>query len=180
MQTLKTREDILKLLPKNIKIAELGIFKGEFSELIMKNVQPNEFFLVDLFSGNIASGDKDGNNISFANMGNVFIDLQDKYINIASVKIVKNFSHVFLESLEDNYLDAVYIDAEHSYSAVKRELELSRKKIKNNGFIMGHDYQKGVWDGVILAVDEFCKMYNLQINYLTEDNAPSFLIINKK
>jgi len=49
MQTLKTRIELLALLPKHISIAELGVFEGSFSKLIKEIVQPSELYLVDVF-----------------------------------------------------------------------------------------------------------------------------------
>ena len=54
----------------------------------------------------------------------------------------------FVESLtentaalyEDGTFDAVYHDANHSYNAVKRDIELWLPKIKSGGVICGHDY----------------------------------------
>ena len=65
MKILQTRNDLLKIIPKNLKIAELGVFKGDFSKLIKSICNPLELYLVDVFQGDIGSGDKDGNNFEF-------------------------------------------------------------------------------------------------------------------
>jgi Methyltransferase domain len=40
----------------------------------------------------------------------------------------------------DDYLDFVYIDANHSYDAVKRDLVLWYPKVRSGGLVSGHDY----------------------------------------
>jgi len=64
---------------------------------------------------------------------------------------------------EDSSLDFVYIDADHSYAAVKSDLEAWYPKLKPNGILSGHDYGSAFKDDVIKAVDEFLKLHNLQL-----------------
>ena len=57
--------------------------------------------------------------------------------------------------------DFVFIDAEHSYEAVKRDIGLWYPKIRSGGLLAGHDYghpknARGLF-GVDRAVDEFFK-----------------------
>lgn len=40
----------------------------------------------------------------------------------------------------DNSLDFVFIDADHTYHAVKADIEAFMPKIKSGGYIAGHDY----------------------------------------
>lgn len=57
------------------------------------------------------------------------------------------------EQFEDGSLDAVFIDAEHTYEAVKADIAAWRPKIKKGGYLAGHDYS-GAWPGVVRAVNE--------------------------
>jgi predicted O-methyltransferase YrrM len=49
--------------------------------------------------------------------------------------------------------DFVFIDADHSYEAVKRDITLWRPKVKPGGWLCGHDLDKPHW-GVRRAVEE--------------------------
>lgn len=44
------------------------------------------------------------------------------------------------EQIEDASLDLVFIDADHSYEAVKRDIELWLPKVKPGGILAGHDF----------------------------------------
>jgi hypothetical protein len=57
------------------------------------------------------------------------------------------------------------------------ELNLSLDKVKRGGWITGHDYNV---IEVQTAVDSFCQLHDLKINYLSEDGNPSFYIKNLK
>jgi hypothetical protein len=170
-----TRTDLIKTLPKGMVIAELGVFLGEFSKELYQILEPEELFLVDIFSGDTGSGDKDGNNFQFINLDLSFDNLT-KWSVGKNVHVIKNTTSVFLDLQKDSFLDMVYIDADHSYSAVLSDLEKSFRVVKDKGFICGHDYSADHFPEVVAAVDEFCTKYNLSIQALTQDGCPTYLI----
>lgn len=176
IKVINSRNELLDFLPKGMVIAELGVFKGEFSDLILEKTDPSELFLIDLFPSDTCSGDKDGNNVVSVNLEEYYDSFVEKFKDNLKVKIIKDYTTNFLNSLEDEYLDAVYIDADHSYESVKKDLELSYVKVKLGGIIMGHDYNQESFPGVVRAVDEFCDEYNLKISCLTLDGCPTYLI----
>ena len=129
MKFTKTREELIANVPQGCTFAELGVFSGAFSEKIRSLLKPKKLYLVDIFDGNMGSGDVNGENFSFINLNESFDQLTQKYAKQSEVKIVKATTVEFLESLPDNHLDAVYIDADHSYEAVKQDLKLSFQKL---------------------------------------------------
>ena len=54
---------------------------------------------------------------------------------------------------KDESLDAVFIDADHSYEAVKMDIQNWMPKVRKGGILAGHDYNSA-WPGVIKAVNE--------------------------
>ena len=55
--------------------------------------------------------------------------------------------------LEDGSLDFVFIDANHSYDAVKNDIIAWAPKVRSGGVLCGHDYNS--FPGVQKAVDDF-------------------------
>lgn len=176
MEIFKNRYDLIKSLPQNMNIAEIGVFKGEFSKFIFENLKPNNLILIDLFEGIMGSGDKDGNNMEFINLDSSFNDLVS-FFKDKNVQIIKGYSSSELKKIKDLYLDMVYIDASHEYEDVKQDLFLSFEKVKQNGFICGHDYEAKRFPGVVRAVNEFCEFFNLKINAISQDGLPTYLIL---
>lgn len=177
---LKTRNNLLELLPKNSIGVEIGVFKGQFADCILEIVSPEKLYLIDPWIGKMHSGDKDGVVYEFIDDGSVFFEsvLTPKYKDDLRVKLIKNTSGI-LRNFDDGFFDWAYIDGNHSYLGVTHDLEILRNKVKKNGIIMGHDYKIPKFYSVVKAVNDFCKKYKLQIKYLTNDGYPSYFIENK-
>lgn len=179
MEILETRNKLIELLGTKEKVCEIGVFKGEFSDILLKKLNPKELHLIDIFEGTICSGDKDGNNIVWTDLNEEYNKLLDKYKTNDKVILHKGKSIDILSTFENDYFDLIYIDGDHGYNGVKSDLLLALLKTKIGGLICGHDYDLGKFPGVFQAVNEFCQQNNLEIKYITKDGCPSFCIIKK-
>ena len=85
------------------------------------------------------------------------------------VKIHRGYSLDVVGEFPDEFFDFIYIDADHTYEGVKRDLEDWYPKMKKGGVFCGHDYVNKVAKlragylrfGVAQAVDEFVKNNNI-------------------
>jgi hypothetical protein len=179
MKIFKTRNDLINYLPSDLIMCEIGVFEGEFSEKLFKS-KPKELHLIDIFAGHFGSGDKDGLNIKTIDLNISYNNLKQFYKEQKNVYIHKGFGNNILKNIPDSYFDFMYIDADHSYEAVKKDLELCKIKTKPGGIIAGHDYNKEKFCGVVDAVNEFCLANNYYIEYMTEDGCPTYGIFNNK
>ncbi len=69
------------------------------------------------------------------------------------------------ESEINHDLDFMYIDGNHDYEFVQKDIELAMHKVKSGGVIGGDDYNKTHdFPGVIKAVDDACKTFGLILN----------------
>jgi hypothetical protein len=70
----------------------------------------------------------------------------------------------------DNHFDFVFIDADHSYEAVKQDITLWLPKVKPGGWLCGHDFAKKRIQGdrtpypVKKAVEELLPGYELDVD----------------
>lgn len=170
---LSSRNDMIKRLPQKGVVAELGVDKGDFSKIILENNFPSKLHLVDFWGSKRYNIDKK-------------LMVENRFsseINNNKIEINLGLSTDVVSEFDDNYFDWIYIDTSHSYQGTKQELELYCSKVKQNGFISGHDYIIGNWDGCVRygvkeAVHEFCIKYNWEIIYLTTELTinPSFAI----
>jgi len=175
----KTRLDLARyILPKNATGCEIGVGSGDFSLTLYRETQPSHLFLIDrwlampgldpsVYGWHCKHTQKDYDNF--------LQETKNKFQNHNNVTIIRNSSQEALKDFPDEYFDYLYLDASHDYESVKNDLELVRQKIKKDGFICGHDYNKNTninftgEYGVIEAVDEFVKNYGFNIDLTTEE-----------
>jgi len=160
-----SRDFLLQVLPKYSIGAEIGVNEGDFSERILEIVSPKKLHLIDPWKFESDEFYKTtpygSENISNQKM------MEEKYKKVQNrfkTEIKKNLvvinrgsSENILSLFDDNYFDWMYIDGNHLYEYVKKDLELSHNKIKSGGLITGDDYYEEGWcnGGVKKAVDEF-------------------------
>ncbi len=152
------RYEALKKLPSGGIIAEIGVLGGDLSDWFLKTLAPKELHLIDLYN----CADFPGKDRFNKRQHETFIyNRFDEQIKDELVKIKKGYSWDVMATYPDNYFDIIYIDAAHDYNSVKKDLQLSAKKIKENGFIVMNDYI--MYDhlarskyGVVEATNEFC------------------------
>ena len=160
-----SRDFLLQLFPKFSIGAEIGVDDGNFSERILEIVRPQKLHLIDPWEF------KNDDEYSSTPYGTDHVDNQKlmdkKYENVKkklSSSIEKNqsvihrgYSEQIYNTFDNDYLNWVYIDGNHLYAFVKKELNLCYSKVKPGGLITGDDYSEGGWSsgGVKRAVDEF-------------------------
>ena len=179
MKKYNIREDLISSLPSGLIGAELGVFEGTFSNVLWKSGKFRKLYLVDIFNGIMFSGDKNGENGKTINLDEAYNKISDEYRNIPEVEVVKSSTVEFLKSISDEFLDFIYIDADHSYGAVKNDLSLAKSKVKLGGIIAGHDYNHSRFPGVVNAVDEFIQAHNLSLTLTMDDKLSSYYLINE-
>ncbi len=172
-RALVDRIDLLKYLDKNACIAEIGVFKGDFSKQILNHTNPSKYYLIDIW------GSDRYNEGHYQMIQNIF----KEEIASSKIEVIRALSFDGIDQLPYRGMDWVYLDTDHSLETTRKELELLLPKMKTNGIIAGHDYIQGSWVngvryGVIEAVREFCIKYDWELIYLTHelDNHPSFAI----
>lgn len=126
-------ELVLTMFPADGRIVECGRGRGVSAELFAL-LRPNcEIISVDVAETPEAS------------------DRLQKYPNVT---LVQADSVAWLEKQHAHSLAAVYLDSDHSFEHVGRELRACRNKLRRGGVLSGHDYCLLCPD-VIRAVAEF-------------------------
>ena len=136
----------------NLVGAEIGIGGGGHALQMFGALDIKKLYLIDPF----ISYD-DGRHGVFANTAAALKGklVAQKRLESFSDKIVWVFerSDEAVNRIQDGELDFVYIDGNHTYKYVKKDIELYYPKVKKEGLISGHDYKKNE-PGVIRAVNE--------------------------
>lgn len=177
----KNRQDLLEILPKNSVGAEIGVYRGDFAQKIFNTVQPKRLHLIDPWW---LLGQKKW---SFSLIGQSVIGGYTRVLKKFEKEILENkvvievgFSQEVLKKYPDNYFDWVYLDSSHLYEQTLDELELLKDKVKDSGFVCGHDWQpdpQKKHHGLYRAVNEFVENNSYDIIYL--DKATQWAVRKK-
>jgi len=160
MIRLATRIDLAKMIPAGGIGAELGVFQGWYSRVLLEHAKPAKMFLVDHWIDTPAYIGQVPCAIALEQVRATF--------TAPEVEIVQQDTISWLESQADNTLDWIYLDSDHDYKHISKEILWAFTKVKPGGLLMGHDYCC-VLPWVVFAVDEFCRNYGQEIHYLTHE-----------
>jgi hypothetical protein len=136
------RKLLLKTMPVGGVVAEVGVDKGEFSRYIIDTLRPSKLHLFD-----IAPERVDPANLADAlSSGLAAFHVGDSSSNLAA--------------FADEHFDLIYIDGDHSYGGVQKDILAAEAKVKPGGLMVLNDYS--AWSpasmskcGVAKAANEF-------------------------
>lgn len=156
-RVVENRFKMLEFLPKNSVVAEVGTQYGEFAEKILATVKPQKLHLID--------GDFEPLKFEIANGRKPLIK---SAIDSGIVELHEGDSSTILDSFIEDYFDWIYIDADHAYEGVCKDIDRGYSKVKPDGLMVFNDYTN--WSvceimpyGVARAVNEFCIANNWEI-----------------
>ena len=166
---------ILKIIGLNNRICELGVYRGKNLWYLVMFPDADLVVGIDAWDQKIDHLWKQ--EVHDQNYNHV-MEKCKKYKKIChkiDIRILKGDHSVLVKDFEDKYFDYVYIDSNHSYECVKRDINQWYPKIKEGGIIAGHDYCKRTVKrdtgttalGVIEAVDEFRAKNKINNFYVT-------------
>lgn len=162
---LNARKGILKNAKQNGVGAEIGVFRGLFTDVIARKLSPTRIYLVD----------------PWTKLGETFPWRQDSPMTAQgrlttqqalqdTKKTMARYPHIeahFIEDYSSNFfaqlkekLDWIYLDSSHSYDDTLKELHLAAAALKDDGVIMGDDWRikpRTKHGGVTLAVNDFIR-----------------------
>jgi SAM-dependent methyltransferase len=156
------RLELLARMPKQAVCAEIGVWKGDFSDLIRRHTAPRELHLIDPwefqgeFPERMYGGAVAGNQ---ADMDRICEGVRDRFHAFPEVVLHRGKSEDALREFPDGFFDWVYIDGNHYYEFVLEDLRQCLARVRPGGIIAGDDYHWGEADGfpVRRAVADFLR-----------------------
>jgi len=145
---------------------EVGVWEGETSRVLLESFPSLELLMVDRFCPYYSK-----TNISLQKINDVMLRCINNTSSFANrrVILVGDSASVVSQLIQQESLDFVYIDGNHSYSGVDRDLRVCWSKVKRGGLFCGHDYSEKYGKiGVKQAVDFFAEIHNSKVIYAGE------------
>lgn len=160
----KTERAILtglaSMVPKGGIIVELGSYLGDSSKAIAKGIRAGDnqatLFCVDTWRG-VWAKVEDGKTDAERAMAQTLLHTDAR---VTFESNMTGIPHVTLQmstdqavsKFRDGSVDMIFIDADHSYDAVRADILNWMPKLKPGAFLCGHDYRN--YEGVTKAVEE--------------------------
>jgi Methyltransferase domain len=156
------REDMAAGLqiPRGGIIAEVGVALGDFSKRLIAMLAPREFVAIDTFTLHRIStlwGRATADIFQGLDHRTYYQQTLGGYV--ATLTIREGLSHLMLDTFPERYFDLIYLDADHSYEAVRSDAEVAGRKVRPDGLVIFNDYilfdhVSGTPYGVVPAVNE--------------------------
>ncbi len=167
---------IIDRLPKDREIqgAEIGVWRGGLSAKLLEGLPNLTLYMVDRWK----CPDQDD---SYANSGARISTLQQREFDISRematnrtkpykdrIEILVGESSEVSKRFMDGQLDFVFIDADHSYDGVMKDLKSWVNTVKIGGWLCGHDWDHPDQGEVKRAVLDFIPSENhdkIEVSY---------------
>lgn len=140
-------------------VAEVGVWRGELSSRILRNCPAvQRLILVDSWTP-VYGHDPErgwmvfGPGTDQTEMDEAYRTVQDRFRHEGRVCIMKMPSVEGAQAVPDGSLDAVLIDALHTYHACKEDILAWRQKVRPGGVMIGDDLSEW-FPGVQEAVED--------------------------
>lgn len=128
---------------KNKKALEVGCFRGVSSEVFLLH-EPQEMYFVDIWGKNPDYNASDwALEQSSKNWDIIKSEFEERvlpYSKNTDITIIHDFSSEASKNVSNNYFDFIYIDGDHSYDGVKKDILCWLPKLSKGGYFCGHDY----------------------------------------
>lgn len=185
-----SRLDLLKLLPKGGEAAEIGVAEGVFSRQILHDAQPRRLHLIDPWEHQ-ARDDYQADvygNVAADVQQNRFVQVSAAFaaeVQTGQVDLIRDYSGNAAPRFSAGQLDWVYLDGLHSEAGVASDLADYAPKLRQDGFLLGHDYtnhgpaQQSNF-GVVEAVNAFCEREGWHFLLLTMENFPTYVLVRDR
>lgn len=145
--------------------AEIGVAEGRYSKR-MCDLNPGvELLCVDTwqkYSGNRRGGPQSQHDRNY--------DIAQRILAPFDTTIVRAFSMDAVRNIELESLDFVYIDGNHDFDYVMRDIIEWGRRVRRGGIISGHDYYHFRDAGVVEAVDAYILAHGIEEWFLTNES----------
>lgn len=179
-----SREELPEVLNRRGLVgraAEVGVYRGAFSEVVLRQWRGRELVSVDPWLEQAEDAYVDRLNRPQDVQERIFAGTCERLAPYGDRSSIWRTTSVdAAEHLPPRSLDFVYIDARHDYASVREDLAAWFEKVRPGGLMAGHDYldgdlKSGVY-GVRSAVDEFFGGRGIRVHNVGDRPWPSWVV----
>lgn len=171
---LPNRAAILPLLPKRGVVAEVGVGLGGFTAQMLASCDPARFIAIDQFRLHeipMLWGRTSAEHFGTQSHRDWYCARFAGALAEGRMQVMEGDSPEMLARLDDASVDVFYVDGDHSYAGVTRDLAMVARKVKPDGYVIMNDYvlvdqlMAEHAYGVIYATHEFMLQHGWSMQY---------------
>lgn len=135
------------------QFVDLGCFIGGFTQVLatVAKQRVGKVYSIDLYKGTVPGLDFCLEHLNYP-CKEYFIENMNSLGLMDVIELSEGCSWEFADRFADESVDFIWLDADHHYSSVIKEIRAWYPKLRKGGVMAGHDYSD--W-GVEMAVREF-------------------------
>jgi len=145
------------------KGAEIGVDRGRFSEYMFKVIPDLHLLCVDPWHWKLRGESRYKSTVA--------------RLEPYNATIIRKTSLMASLEIEDESLDFIFVDADHTFDYVMMDIILWSRKVRYGGIISGHDFYAFRRAGVIEAVTAYTNAHCISqwfVTDYTKDKTPSW------
>jgi len=143
---------------KKIVAIEIGILRGQNSKDMLRALNISKIYLIDPYE-RYEDYKRDSSSLILKSAEKEAKKTLNKYSD--KIEWIKEYSEFAAKEIREK-VDLIYIDGNHEYKYVKKDLEIYWNLLNRNGIISGHDIQM---NSVSKAVLEFALKNELEVQF---------------
>lgn len=161
MKRFHVLRDLIK--KNNYKtFVEVGVAEGITSKFLLDNILDLRVFCIDPYE--VYPGYRGSHHGSAKKLFKKYEWAKENVFNHERCKFYKTYSGEAVKLFKIESIDIVFIDGNHFYEWVKKDIDWWYPIVRKGGILSGHDYvSRNKW-GVVKAVNAFVKKNKLELN----------------
>ena len=169
IESVRVREFVLEMMPKNAVCAEIGVLHGQFSTRILEITRPIKLYLIDPYLFELYKTKQQvetglAEQAGQDDMDNRYICVYRKFefeVLTGEVSFIRAKSAAACRVFDKDFFDWIYIDGDHTVEGALADLRNYTPLVKSGGFITGDDVNRppfGVTEALELFMqDDLCE-----------------------
>lgn len=158
------------------KGVEIGVMKGNYSLEILQRMPNVHLTCIDPW------GTYSGRSITAEQQEKNYVITQERlkpYVDVGRATILKKYSMDVVKDFEDESLDFIFIDGDHTFDFICLDLIFWVPKVRSGGMVAIHDYLAMRRGGVIKAIDGYTDCHLIRPWYVTREVLPTAFWVKK-
>jgi len=122
---------------------EVGVWHAGFARHNLLHWHGKRYYMIDTWQHRNNDSSRDKNSIFVEEHErdfNIAKNVTAHWLNTGQAVMIRSFAEAAVHTFQDEYFDFIYIDANHEYKSVMRDMRMWWPKLRPGGMLAGDDF----------------------------------------